>query len=117
MRQELAASAGLFIVNFPAVALAEKIDQPINKVDAAQYVDTCLGGILNPLLEANGMAIITSSHSSSGHGGLPMHLVANDVENIRFREGGSLEDIAPTLLSLIGLEPAPEMTGNDLRIT
>ena len=29
---------------------------------------------------------------------------------------GSLEDIAPTLLGLVGLPPSPQMTGSDLRL-
>jgi len=33
------------------------------------------------------------------------------------RGGGALEDVAPTLLGLIGVEKPVEMTGRDLRAT
>jgi len=34
---------------------------------------------------------------------------------LKLREGGALEDVAPTILSLMGTEQPPEMTGLDLR--
>ncbi len=33
------------------------------------------------------------------------------------REGGSLEDVAPTMLELLGIEKPPEMTGRSLLIS
>jgi hypothetical protein len=33
------------------------------------------------------------------------------------RDGGSLPDVAPTLLSLLGIEPPPEMTGSSASVT
>jgi 2,3-bisphosphoglycerate-independent phosphoglycerate mutase len=117
VRDELAAFPGLFIVNIPATALAERTGQMENIIEAIQFVDTCLGGILDPLLQADGMAIITSSHGITGESELPFHLVGNDMEDVRLRDGGTLEDVAPTLLSLIGIEPPDQMTGTDLRVT
>jgi len=32
------------------------------------------------------------------------------------RENGSLEDIAPTILGILGIEKPAEMTGSDVRI-
>jgi 2,3-bisphosphoglycerate-independent phosphoglycerate mutase len=38
------------------------------------------------------------------------------VDGVReLRPGGSLRDVGPTLLRLLGLEPPDEMTGRDLR--
>jgi len=34
---------------------------------------------------------------------------------VKLRSGGALEDVAPTLLGLLGLEQPSEMTGKDLR--
>jgi len=34
---------------------------------------------------------------------------------VKLREGGALEDVAPTMIGLLGLEKPVEMTGKDLR--
>ena len=34
----------------------------------------------------------------------------------KLRTGGTLADVAPTLLGMLGIEAPPEMTGHDLRI-
>jgi 2,3-bisphosphoglycerate-independent phosphoglycerate mutase len=38
------------------------------------------------------------------------------VKGVRLRDGGSLADVAPTMLGILGLEKPKEMTGTDLRI-
>ena len=47
---------------------------------------------------------------------VPFVLVCPDAHQVRLREGGSLRDIAPTLLGVAGIPPTAEMTGHDLRI-
>jgi 2,3-bisphosphoglycerate-independent phosphoglycerate mutase len=42
-------------------------------------------------------------------------LIDEESVGLKLRSGGALEDVAPTLLSLLRLEKAPEMTGRDLR--
>jgi 2,3-bisphosphoglycerate-independent phosphoglycerate mutase len=34
----------------------------------------------------------------------------------KLRAGGTLADVAPTLLGMLGIEAPPEMTGHDLRV-
>jgi 2,3-bisphosphoglycerate-independent phosphoglycerate mutase len=34
---------------------------------------------------------------------------------MKLRDGGALEDVAPTMLALLGVEKPSEMTGRDLR--
>jgi len=34
---------------------------------------------------------------------------------VSLRTGGSLRDVGPTVLGLLGIEQPPEMTGRDLR--
>jgi len=36
------------------------------------------------------------------------------LDGARLRDGGRLSDVAPTLLDLLGLSLAPEMTGKSL---
>jgi len=45
---------------------------------------------------------------------VPFILVA-EGESGSLRQGGSLRDVAPTMLGLMGLDQPPEMTGRDLR--
>jgi len=45
----------------------------------------------------------------------PVPLVGMNIDTARFRSGGALSDVAPTVLRLMGIEPPPDMTGRDLR--
>ncbi len=45
----------------------------------------------------------------------PVPFVAVRAGAVALRGGGSLRDVAPTVLQLLGIEPPPEMTGRDLR--
>jgi 2,3-bisphosphoglycerate-independent phosphoglycerate mutase len=46
---------------------------------------------------------------------VPFHLIDENSIGMKLRDGGALQDIAPTLLALLGLEKPGEMTGRDLR--
>ena len=45
---------------------------------------------------------------------VPLILVGERFKEVRLRDGGSLEDIAPTMLEILGIPKPPEMTGNSL---
>jgi 2,3-bisphosphoglycerate-independent phosphoglycerate mutase len=47
---------------------------------------------------------------------VPFVLVSEDAAQYRLRQGGSLRDISPTVLSILGLEQPAEMSGADLRV-
>jgi 2,3-bisphosphoglycerate-independent phosphoglycerate mutase len=47
---------------------------------------------------------------------VPFLLVLPNGKPVRLREGGSLRDIAPTLLAIAGIPKPAEMTGSDLRV-
>jgi 2,3-bisphosphoglycerate-independent phosphoglycerate mutase len=42
-------------------------------------------------------------------------LIDEESIGMQLRDGGALEDVAPTLLGLLEVEKPPEMTGRDLR--
>jgi 2,3-bisphosphoglycerate-independent phosphoglycerate mutase len=43
-------------------------------------------------------------------------LIDEDSKGLKLREGGALEDVAPTLLALLGVDKPEDMTGRDLRL-
>ena len=98
-------------------------------IKACETVDECLGRIFQALHPSGGAWIISADHGNAETmidpvtGGPHTYHTTNPVpfilltENgkLQLRFGGSLRDIAPTMLGVLGL-PAPiEMTGHDLR--
>jgi 2,3-bisphosphoglycerate-independent phosphoglycerate mutase len=47
---------------------------------------------------------------------VPFIFVNEEAQNYRLRPDGSLRDISPTLLALLGLDQPTHMSGGDLRI-
>jgi 2,3-bisphosphoglycerate-independent phosphoglycerate mutase len=54
-------------------------------------------------------------HTAHTTNPVPFHLIDEGSIGARLHEGGALEDVAPTMLSLLGIEKPVEMTGKDLR--
>jgi 2,3-bisphosphoglycerate-independent phosphoglycerate mutase len=48
---------------------------------------------------------------------VPFHLIDEASRGLALREGAALEDVAPTILGLLGVAKPAEMTGRDLRET
>ena len=121
----------LVVVNFAnadMVAHSGKLEPTIRGVET---VDLCLGRIYQTIKQRGGSMLITADHGNAelmvdpGSGGphtshttnpVPVILVSEDAQEYRLREGGSLRDISPTLLGMLGLEPPGRMTGGDLRV-
>ena len=122
---------GFFIVNFSASAIAAETGNLERTIEAIQYVDTCLGGVIEKVREAGGTSIVTASHGSceqmldaagqpnrfTSSNPVPLHIVGDDAGNVRLRGDGSLSDVAPTILGILGVEKPGNMTGTDLRMT
>jgi 2,3-bisphosphoglycerate-independent phosphoglycerate mutase len=98
-------------------------------VKACETVDACLGRIAQSLRPRGGAWIITADHGNAETmidpvtGGPHTYHTTNPVPFLlatadgrtRLRAGGSLRDIAPTLLGVLGVPEPGEMTGHDLR--
>lgn len=96
---------------------------------AVTFVDGCIGKVVNAVLEASGRVLLTADHGNveclridgepmTAHttNPVPFILIDDKRKDRRLRDGGRLEDIAPTMLHLLGL-PQPElMTGRSLII-
>ncbi len=121
----------VFIVNLAAPDMVAHTGNLEKTIEAVQYIDTCLGGILEKIRELNGIALITSDHgnceemsdlltgepnNSHTANPVPFHLVDEQANGTRLRENGALEDVAPTILGILGIEKPLEMTGKDLRL-
>jgi 2,3-bisphosphoglycerate-independent phosphoglycerate mutase len=119
------------VVNFAnadMVGHSGKLEPTIRGVET---VDACLGQIYAALRQAGGSMLITADHGNAEllvdpvTGGphtahttnpVPFLLVSEDAKQYRLREGGSLRDISPTVLAMLGLEQPAEMSGADLRL-
>ena len=102
-------------------------------IAAVGTLDRCLHRIVDAAAQAGGSLIVTADHGNAeqmwdvekgqphtAHTSNPVPVVVIDRHTAsrretRLRAGGSLRDIAPTVLSLLGLEQPKEMTGKDLR--
>ena len=125
-----AGETDIFIINFANPDMVGHTGKLDKTIEACQYVDTCLGWITKSIRQARGITIITADHGNAEQmidpktGGphtahttnpVPFHLIDEASRDVKLREGGALEDVAPTLLGLLDLEQPPEMTGRDLR--
>ena len=120
------------IINFANADMVGHSGKLEAAIRAVESVDACLGRICAALRRSGGAMLITADHGNAelmiypGTGGphtyhttnpVPFLLVATNGNPTGLREGGSLRDIAPTMLGIAGLPQPPEMTGRDLRIT
>jgi 2,3-bisphosphoglycerate-independent phosphoglycerate mutase len=101
-------------------------------IKACEAVDAQLGRIYKAIREKNGNWLITADHGNAelmvdpATGGphtahttnpVPFVWVGEDASRFRLRADGSLRDISPTLLGLLGLDEPSQMTGGDLRVS
>ncbi len=99
-------------------------------VKAVETVDQCLARVLTTAETANATVLVTADHGNCelmidpATGGphtahttnpVPFVMVGAGTGTQPLRAGGSLRDVGPTILQLMGIEPPKEMTGRDLR--
>ena len=99
-------------------------------IKAVETVDECLSRVLKAAEAAGMRLIVTADHGNAemlidpetggphtAHTTNPVPLVLVDWEQEqRLRPGGALCDVAPTILSMLGIEQPPEMTGVNLGV-
>ena len=119
----------VLIVNFANADMVGHTGMLEPAIKAVETVDSCLGRVADAILARDGALLITADHGNAERmvdlvtgaphtahttNLVPFVVLTNDWRG-SLRAGGSLEDIAPTLLGLLGLPPSPQMTGTDLR--
>jgi 2,3-bisphosphoglycerate-independent phosphoglycerate mutase len=93
---------------------------------AVEALDACIGRVVAAATQAGGEVLITADHGNAEM----MHdpatgqpHTAHTLNRVPFvyvgrpahaRDGGALQDIAPTMLALMDIAPPPEMTGRTL---
>jgi 2,3-bisphosphoglycerate-independent phosphoglycerate mutase len=95
-------------------------------IKAVEVLDTCIGRVVDAVRREGGEVLITSDHGNvemmhddstgQSHTAHTLNLVPCVYigRTATIAEGGSLEDIAPTLLAMMGLSQPKEMTGRPL---
>ena len=132
LRQLDTRETDVFIVNFANPDMVGHTGKLDKTIEACQYVDTCLGWITKAMRSAKGTTLITADHGNAemmidpktgqphtAHttNPVPFHLIDEDSIGVKLHGEGALEDVAPTMLGLLGIEKPSEMTGKDLRET
>ncbi|MBD3363216.1 phosphoglycerate mutase (2,3-diphosphoglycerate-independent) [Candidatus Dojkabacteria bacterium] len=117
----------LITVNIANIDLAAHTGDFNNCVKAVEYIDEITGKIVNKVLEKNYALLISSSHGNAEQlvetdGDINTRHTNNPVPFVYIRKFieskkldiGTLADIAPTVLAIMGLEKPAEMFGKNL---
>ncbi|NCQ22997.1 MAG: 2,3-bisphosphoglycerate-independent phosphoglycerate mutase [Rhodobacteraceae bacterium CG17_big_fil_post_rev_8_21_14_2_50_63_15] len=118
----------LIVVNYANPDMVGHTGDLAAAMAACEAVDQGLGRVLEALKAVGGAMIVTADHGNCevmvdpATGGphtahtlnpVPVILVGGP-EGVRLRQGGRLADLAPTVLTLMGLPIPAEMTGESL---
>jgi 2,3-bisphosphoglycerate-independent phosphoglycerate mutase len=121
----------VIVVNFANADMVGHSGKIEPTVKAVETVDACLARIEAVVRRKGGALLITADHGNAEmmidpvSGGphtahtlnpVPFILVTENSKNYGLRNDGSLRDISPTILGMLGLPEPGEMTGADLRI-
>jgi 2,3-bisphosphoglycerate-independent phosphoglycerate mutase len=97
-------------------------------IAAVETLDVCLGRIMAALNSVGGTAIVTADHGNAeqmwdnelnaphtAHTSNPVPVILCDEARLGHPlRDGTLRDVAPTMLGLLGLSKSREMTGSSL---
>lgn len=120
----------VIIINFANPDMVGHTGVEAAAIKAIEAVDACVGRAVEAIKEVNGQMFICADHGNAeqlvdyetgepftAHTTNPVpFILVNAGEEYGLREGGCLADIIPTLIELMGMEKAPEMSGQSLLI-
>ncbi len=118
----------LVIVNFANADMVGHTGDFDAVVQAVTCVDRCVGRIAAVVEKSGGAMLITSDHGNAeykidrrdsspltAHTTSPVPVILVGAGHGALRDGGGLRDVAPTVLSVMGLPVPAEMTGRSLQ--
>ncbi len=99
-------------------------------IRAVEAMDICIGRVVEAMQSIGGEVLITADHGNAELMQDPVSHQPHTAHSLnlvpflyvgshasRVRETGSLQDVAPTMLAILGLPQPPEMTGQSLLAT
>ena len=120
----------LVVINFANSDMVGHTGSIGAAVAACQVVDECIGILANWVLAYDGLMLITADHGNAEemintvtgqidteHNGNPVPFIAiskNLVGRVQTLQSGILADVAPTILSVLGISIPSSMTGKNL---
>ena len=118
---------GVIIMNYANTDMVGHTGVMDAAVQAVAVVDQCVGRVCQAVLAKGGTVLITADHGNAevmiepngeihtAHttNPVPLLLIGPDTRGITLRDG-SLQDIAPTMLKLLGITQPEDMTGSSL---
>jgi 2,3-bisphosphoglycerate-independent phosphoglycerate mutase len=120
----------VIIVNFANADMVGHSGKMEPTIRAVETVDAQLGRIYQEIRQRGGSLLVTADHGNAemlidpATGGphtahttnpVPFLYITEEGNTPTLREGGSLRDISPTILSLLNLDQPNQMTGGNLR--
>lgn len=121
----------VMIVNFANADMVGHSGKIEPTIKAVETVDACLGRIETAVRAKGGAILITADHGNAelmidpATGGphtahttnpVPFIVVSENSKAFTLKPNGSLRDISPTILGILGVDEPKEMTGSDLRV-
>ena len=121
----------VIVVNFANADMVGHSGKLEPTMKAVETVDACLGQVYSAVKQHGGAMLITADHGNAElmvdpvTGGphtyhttnpVPFIVVNEDAKKFTLRPDGALQDISPTVLSLLGLQQPKEMTGRSLLV-
>jgi 2,3-bisphosphoglycerate-independent phosphoglycerate mutase len=121
----------VMIVNFANADMVGHSGKIEPTIKAVETVDACLARIESAVRAKGGAMLITADHGNAEMmidpvtGGphtahttnpVPFIVVSENAQQFTLKPNGSLRDISPTILGMLGVDEPKEMTGTDLRV-
>ena len=120
----------VIVMNFANADMVGHSGKLAPTIEACEAVDKGLWEIHGALKRTGGSWLVTADHGNAEmmvdpvtrgphtyHTLNPVPLIFMSNEEVKLREGGALQDIAPTVLGILGVEQPKQMKGRDLRAT